>query len=57
MAMGSHELHGSATAVRWGDDSRLALFHSKSQRGAYVTFAYLMEAMPPYAILNGSALG
>ena len=47
-------LHGSASAVLWDEATRLALFHTKSERGAYVTYAYLFEASPPYSVLNVS---
>ena len=49
-------LHGSASAIEWGNDgsTRLALFHTKNANDSYVTLAYLMEAAAPYRVLNVS---
>ena len=44
------ELHGSATAERWDNATRLALFHTKDKDGRYATFAYKFASAPPYAI-------
>ena len=48
------KVHGSASAVDWDANSRLALFHTKDTRGQYATVAYLMARTPPYSILNVS---
>ena len=47
-------LHGSATAVAWDADHRLAFFHTKGPNDEYVTFGYLMQSMPPYSVQNVS---
>merc|ERR1719424_1483601 len=44
-------LHGSGSAVDWDDGSRLALFHTKDADDAYVTYAYTMQAAPPYGVI------
>ena len=45
-------LHGSGTAVRWGDDgaSYLATFHTVSESGEYTSFAYTFDSEPPFAV-------
>jgi len=50
------QLHGSASALDWGEDgsTRLALFHTKDAQNAYATLAYLFDAAPPYRVLNVS---
>ena len=45
-------LHGSASAVAWDDDTRLAVFHTKDAHDGYVTMAYLMQSHAPYSVLN-----
>lgn len=45
-------LHGSGSAVPWGETSTLALFHSKDAEGRYVTMAYTMERTPPFKVIN-----
>ena len=43
------ELHGSATAERWDNATRLAHFHTRMRRPLR-PFAYKFDAAPPYAI-------
>ena len=51
-ATGEVFLHGSASAIPYGDDTYLALFHSREagSSGAYTTFAYTFASSPPFAV-------
>ena len=53
-ALDGIRVHGSASAINWDGSSRLALFHTKDPRGAYVTAAYIMDSLPPYTVRNVS---
>ena len=48
---GQVKMHGSGSAVPYGDDRFLALFHTRSvATSAYTTFAYTFDNTPPFAI-------
>ena len=47
---GSLRIHGSATAVRYSDDSFLALMHTLDDAGNYATLAYTFASAPPFRV-------
>jgi len=47
---GSLRIHGSATAVRYSDDSFLALMHTLDDAGDYATLAYTFASAPPFRV-------
>ena len=52
---GQVKMHGSGSAVPYGDDRFLALFHTRSvATSAYTTFAYTFDNTPPFAIRSVS---